>query len=485
MSTREKTLAVVLAVLIVVGGGGGLAYVFVIEPLAEKEKQTKALANEVDDLQDRMNKFAKDAPRLAVANKRSLPTDPSIASSEYYAMIERLIRQAYGGTIPPGLSITDKKITEMKAPTTPGQPAKKAPYTRVALEVEFKKADMWAVHDFLTGYYKLNLLQQITALSIKRDDENVAKKGPGATDRKDLTVKLTTEALILEGADPRRTLLPVSTGFAAVGGFPGYEAIALTPEASRGITPTQFVQILATKPRDYSLIVRKDPFHGLYIDPKAPEKKPDPDVAKVKVKEDISNSIYLSIVSTSSDRRARAVIRDSFNPQNYEIEADARGVKVAKFTFLKGKTKTPDPKHPSKDGLLVISDDNVSATNRTFKIVAVDKAGLILVDLTPAKSEEKTDGKADAKEPSAAEATPPRGGKGPGRTPSAAVAVLTPLAGAIGAAAAVGGPKGPRVYRWGAGKPLKALVELPADEAEKALQRASAEGPVQVLAASE
>lgn len=495
MSTREKTLAVLLTALIFAGVGGTLGYLLILKPLWEKQNEIATIDSKVEELRTKVKKLRQDVPRLAVANKRSLPTDQSLATREYYAMMEQLVRKAYGNTIPPGLKIEDKKITEVKTTTLPGQQPKKAPYTRIALEVEFKKADMWAVHDFLAGYYRLNLLQQITVLSIKRDDDGAgAAKKANAPDRKDLTVKLTTEALILEGADPRRTLLPVSNGFAAVGGLPGYAAIALTPEASRGITPTQFVQVLATRPRDYTLIVRQDPFHGPYIDPKAPPPKPDTPVV-VKQKEDISNSIKLVSSLPCTDGTARAIIRDSYNPHNYEIEANARGVKVTKFTPEKGRARTPPKGVPLKDNLLVISDDNVSATSRTFKVVAIDGEGLIVLDLTPPKAEEKTEAKTEAKterkwppRPAATtdEAPMPRAGlPAPTRPPTPAAPPLsTPLAGAIGAAAASAGPKPPRVYRWGLGKTLKGLVELSPEKAEQVLKQASVEGPVRGMLAA-
>jgi hypothetical protein len=480
MSTRENTLAILLLALVFLGGGGLLGYTMILSPLWDKEKAADALNKDIEDLTVKVAKLRKDEPRLQVANKRSLPTDENVAREGYKAMLERLLRQAH---IPDGFTINDKKITEVKGSSLPGQQAKKAPYTRVALEITFKKADMWAVHDFLTAYYKLNLLQQITALTIKREDDAAAgaKKGNNP-DRKDLTVVLTTEALILEGADPRRTLLPVPPAFAAVGGFAGYQTIALTPEASRGITPTQFVQVLASRPRDYSLIVRNDPFHGPYVDPVAPTKKPGDGLAKKPVKEDISNSIILGGVVPGSDRTAFATIRDSYNPFNYVIEATAKGITVQKFYFV-GKNKKRDTEYPHND-MLVISDGGVSITNRTFKVVEVDVEGLILVDLTPPA---KPDAKAEAKG-TRAEAPMPRPGQ-PGRTPPASPpgrgpALAAPLAGVVGAAAASGGQPPSRVYRWAVGKPLKALTEIPQAEAEKVLERVATEGPVRLVAAA-
>ena len=70
-----------------------------------------------------------------------------------------------------------------------------------------------------------------------------------ATDRKNLTVKMTTEGDHYRwGRTPPDTALPVSTAFAAAGGLAGYDSIRLTPEAGRGLTPIPFAQVLSPHP---------------------------------------------------------------------------------------------------------------------------------------------------------------------------------------------------------------------------------------------
>src|SRR5262249_25125859 len=121
MSTRENTLAVVLLVLIFLGGGGVLGYMLILDPLWEEETAAKTLTKEAEGLEVTATKRKKDVPRPAVANKRSLPTDQSLATREYSAMLERLVRQAYNNhtpnTVPPGLNITTVTITEPRAAT--------------------------------------------------------------------------------------------------------------------------------------------------------------------------------------------------------------------------------------------------------------------------------------------------------------------------------------------------------------------------------
>ena len=96
------------------------------------------------------------------------------------------------------------------------------------VRVEIRNIDMWEVHDFLTYYYDVDLLHQITAIMIKRDENAGGTKK--VTDRKDLTLTLTTEAIMLEGAETRRNLIPVPSAFAAVGGWRGFDSVAFNPD---------------------------------------------------------------------------------------------------------------------------------------------------------------------------------------------------------------------------------------------------------------
>ena len=262
MNPRERTLSVILIVGLVVVVGGFLAYQFVWSPLQAKAAEAKTLETETADLDAKVKKYQQDARRLADAKKRSLPADENVAKLQYFLTLEKML---IGAKVAEGFSIGVRSPDNR---TTPILTGKQPVYTKVAYEVQFKKADMWQVYDVLTAYYKLNVLHQITALTIKRDDET---GGPAATrrtgNRNDLTVTFTTEGIILDGAENRRTLLPVPQAFAAVGGFAGYTAVNQSPDAGRGLTPTQFAPVVATKPRDYSLLVLRDIFHGPYPKP--------------------------------------------------------------------------------------------------------------------------------------------------------------------------------------------------------------------------
>ncbi|HEY3789565.1 MAG TPA: Ig domain-containing protein, partial [Urbifossiella sp.] len=531
--------------LILVFGSGAIGYAFVYQPISDKNQQAAKLDDEIQKKQTELKKAKADRLRLISAKKRSLPPDSALAHREYGEMLSRLLQHA---KVPPGYRIHE--LTG-DAAGTPLLAPKKPAYSKVIFELNFDKVDMWAIHDFLAAYYKLDLLQQITFLEIRPDSQSmVATKGKPSPGRKNLTVKIVTEAIILDGAETRQTLLSVPNAFAAVGGLFGYNALALTPEAARGLTPVQLTPVLATKPRDYTYIVQHDIFHGPLplapsigmekiaditsemgepIDPvkirltgdlgptgkvaleaKAegkilppgsfkfdsagktlaitpakgetgsgeitivarteegkeakvrfkvkitePESDKDIDLAKLP---DISDSIKLIIAVTRTDGTASAVIRDNFNPLTYEIEVSPSGrVKVTKF-FFAGVNKKKDREY--EDPALLIFSDDSSSTRRTFKIVGIDSEGLIVADLKPVKHVEK-----------------PRGGKADKIDQGRA----EPLEMVAGAAAVVARPleasKAP-LYRWVNGLSLKALKEVPKDEAKKIIQRAAATGPI-------
>ena len=99
------------------------------------------------------------------------------------------------------------------------------------------------------------MLHQITDIKITRDSK--------VTDaRSNLKIHLTTEAIILDGAEPRAALFPVTSTIAAIAGLPGLQAVAAKPELVRKLTTTTDAPILATRNRDYSWLAQNDMFYG-------------------------------------------------------------------------------------------------------------------------------------------------------------------------------------------------------------------------------
>ncbi len=551
MNSRDQTLSFILLGLIVFSAAGALGYFFVLQPYLKQQNAETALNTEIADLEQKVDDQKLTAKRLAQARVRSLPADKAMAQREYVVAMERVIEAA---GMPKGYTISPKPVDN--SPRAVPEIAKGKPiYTRVAYELVFKKADAKAVKDFLYGYYQLGLLHQITAIHIKKEDDPNAKGAKGS--RNDLTVTLTTEAILVDGAENRKTLLPVPTAYAAIGGGAMYRGLILAPEIARGVRAQQLVPILSPVNRNYDLIVRKDPFNGPLIDVAPPTETPlkiakisdvkikpdekhnpvkyslsgkgantatvtalaagtlfaegalkvDPKgyaielpttsasegtetitviatsadgtqtdkttfkvsveyhTPEVKPGEDISQFIILIGSTPRSDGTAWARVKDNANKLRYEIEAKPRGVTIIKEWSPAADRWRKDLDYDHPPGILAISDE-VTKTNRFFKVIAVDSDGLIIADLRP-------DGSAPSK-------TPGKGGQ-PGKGPAAPSkgakqGSASPLA-ALGGNRIVAVSK-PRYYRWPVGQPLAKIQELNEDEAKKILKVADASGPV-------
>jgi hypothetical protein len=261
MSPRERMLAMIVLGLLLVGGGGVGGYMLIYSPLQDKNQAADKLQEEVDDLEGKVLKIEKLAPQIATMRKQSLPPDPpdprdpnkkvtyNFARAEYKRIIERLLQQA---RITDGRPTTDREITTGRPPVTPEIAAKKPAYTTLVFQIEINKADVWQIVDFLYGYYQLDLLHQITDIKISREDR-------GGVVRNGLKVLITSEAIAIDGVEPRTTLVPVASAAAAVAGYLGVQAVVFKPELLHRVTKSP---LLATKTRDYSFIAMRDMFYG-------------------------------------------------------------------------------------------------------------------------------------------------------------------------------------------------------------------------------
>jgi hypothetical protein len=251
MTPRERLMAVVLTGLILLGGGAALGYFLVLSPLDDKEAAAMRMQTEIDGVQAKLSALARDRARIVAVKRQSLPPDLNQAKAQYKELLERLLQL---------VRLTDYRIGDAKvlgnpAPVTPELKAKTPAYTRLAFEVDVNKATIWQIADFLEDFYDVDLLHQITHIKIKRDNKPTEA-------RNGLDMHLTIEAIILDGAEDRRTLLPVTTAVAAVGGIPAIEAVGLTPELGRKMLTASSTNVLASRNRNYAYLARRDPFYG-------------------------------------------------------------------------------------------------------------------------------------------------------------------------------------------------------------------------------
>lgn len=453
MTPRERTLATlvgafILAVLVGLGG-----YVGVYLPLSAKREAARALDDEIADKEFRLATILKDKPRLDAALKRSLPAHPDDARQEYDAAISRLLRDAKvpaaAITVRPK-AVDNRNVPEItpKLGPTPARPA----YTKVALEVTLKPVSYATLIDVLYRYYRLDLLQQITKFNVKRLEGGAAARRTSSVlqDRADLEVQFVTEAVILDGAENRRTLAPVPVAMGAAGGAAGYGALLHSPVVARRIVRPEADAILAAADRDYTLLLVKDVFHGP-PNPPQQEEPPPP-------KEDTSRFIRLTGVGRNPDGTGRAFIEDTASKQQYEIELTRKGgdliSEVVKYYFINRIKKAYAP-----EAVLDISESS-SGTARKFRVIGLDGDALILAEAGG----------------SAAPKTAASAGGRKGSGPRPASPPPPPAATVLGGFAAVVAPA-ETIFVWRHGESLSQVKPLSREEAQKAVQRATAGQP--------
>jgi hypothetical protein len=372
MNPREQTLASVLVGLLVLGGGAALGYFFLYKPYEEARSAEAALGTEIDKLNKDANEMAKNAKKLAAARARTFPADEALSGREYTVALDRMIAAA-------GIKdhSINKKPVDNGARAVPQIAKDKPAYTRVAYELIFKKTDMWALKDFLKAYYEFGLMHQITALTIKKEDEPGAK----VQRRNDLTVTITTESLIIDGAENRATLLPVPTAYAALGGGVLHKALGTGPELARKLRAAPPAD--PNSERDLSLMVLRDPFSGPLPPPPPfkiakiddvklkPDEKPRPvkvalsgdgaTGAKVTAKvsgklfpeaalkvDTKTNAIELPALPTMTEELAKLTSTVSVSATNTEGKTETISFKVSVADLPKEDVEPPPPK-PTED----------------------------------------------------------------------------------------------------------------------------------------
>jgi len=458
MSNRERLLAWVFGLAF----AGALIYVFaamLVLPLLDQRKANAELEGEnAALLSSYEGRQAQNKRVMATILPRSLPADLDLGKREYESALGRLLTES---KVPAGFTLREK------APDGKGIPelAKNRPaYTKIAFTITMTKVDIGTVMAFLKRYYDLNLLHQITTFTVKRDDNStIADDKRQAKDRTDLNVTLVTEAIMLDGAPSRKTLLsaPVSGG-SVLGGVGLYSMENYSPQIGRGIAPYSLVQVLATAARDYALVTVRDVLHGkLPSPPKPPEPKKVEEKKDPPPGPDIGAYIRLVSIVKSSDGSAHVELFDVWNNFDFEINLVQKGekliVKAVRYKKEKLSDKSPNGRVEDKEfpggGMLAFSDEK-SSTKHLFKIYGIDGTALIL-------------GETVGKEPKPA--APKIGNMGKYAKPP-----VDPKLALLGGvyAAAPAPPKVEKFYRWEVGVPLKGIKELKPDEAQKAIQRA-------------
>ncbi len=491
----KRNMRLILLVVGVLAVGGLLAagYFLLAEPYLARVKAVEKAEADARRVDDDLTDLQTQARKLKPLEKRGLPAgvnypdDPKrskreyaeVAKQEYETALTKILKDAgaRNATVNfiDGESNNKAGIPQMDTnykPNNASDPAEYLTYTQIVYKVEIPKTDLGTIGDVLRRYYSLDLLHQITHLSIRQTTANeLGQDERPAKERADLKVEITTRAIIINGAERRRSLSPAPSPLiglvAGIGAVPYQQSTSL----SRKLPPPPSEPILAVKPRDYALLPAKDPFHGSikpypdFVD-KGPAPPPPPPPAKPDLREFIvfTTSIHSQV---GNEHSVEIVIKDKINQDEYQVVVTQIGekvvAKVTKFYFDNFKTNPADRKKKEymNEPTLDISKFTMSNKNN-FTVYGVDTDGSLIIGERPTLPE-----------PAKEEKKPAVGGGG-GRPQPPAKPTLPPP---DPKAALIGGPvvfapRAEKFYRWKSGDSLKQIVELSKTEADAAIRRA-------------
>jgi hypothetical protein len=287
MTRREKVLATTLLALMAVLGGGVFFHMFIYQPISEvreardrEQQELTEVQNKLAQEQRQIDEILRIDPRLSQWQKISLsPNDPELKKKPGISPEEkkqrhlRQLQVAYDRYLSELLSkhgLREPIITPRQPDrrSSPVLKAKEPVYERLAFGVSCKgKLD--AVVAALKEFYTTPLLHQVRGLTLSLAPTRGRTGAGPATPSGVLDLNMNVEALLVNGAEERTTLLPEKT-------FPP--------------------RVLAEPARSYDLMAKRNMFTGI-----APVVRP---VRKnVEDKNEVLRFVKLTMLSYNADRR--------------------------------------------------------------------------------------------------------------------------------------------------------------------------------------
>jgi hypothetical protein len=305
MTTRERHLAVILVSIIGVGLFGFLAYYLVIGPWIEKDKQIKLRQNEVAQLELDILEIQAQKKKFEAARQQSLPADVGVSRTQYSNLLEGLLRRAdfEGGSFKITVSEPDTKSAPTIAP-------KKPAYTRLNYDITLK-GELYHLVDFMQLFYSQPLLHSIKMINVQRPSDQRSQ----LTRQLDVTMKI--EALVLDNAYPRPTLLPIVRELGLLSGAAAQTGYNLYAASGRG-SAVPPAGVLADSQREYLAVAARDMFFG----PRPERKQRD---TSTPAEDDISQFVVLTSITGYDDGSVVASFRDQMNDHDYTVTQTADG----------------------------------------------------------------------------------------------------------------------------------------------------------------
>jgi hypothetical protein len=307
MTSRERVLTMGLVLLVLAGGGGYfLVSQLYLAPLQQRRAQIAALDKELQTRQDKIDQARANKATLDYWRQISLPPDEDLARREYEKFLSDLMR--HHGFAAGAFSVTPRPPDSKSSPTLPG---KKPIYTVLTFNVQ-AHAPVKKLVRALEDFYRTPLLHQIKKVSLIKP---VTRRQDQAPD--ELDINLTVEALVVQGIEQRKHLLPLDRRLLAA-------QLALIPAALRSPAALAANALLAEPDggpfapnklahgnRDYAAIAAKDVFFG-----------PPPPSPNTEREYDPARYVYLTDI-THNPRHSEAFLYDRLNNQKTRLRSNA------------------------------------------------------------------------------------------------------------------------------------------------------------------
>jgi hypothetical protein len=335
---RERVLAFLAMILISLTTFGVFYLLYYDRSLQSLDNRERNLLANIERDKARLEEFEKAMANLKLARKLSLPADPATARLLYGQELE----SALAASRFPRNKTTVNPKSDNRAPTTGSAAAKKEkpPFIRQIVDIQ-ATGDLTMLVEFLDRFYRMPLLHRIRSLTISKPETLTRESMPG-----ELNVVMSIEALIVDGAENRKTLF------------------------SESLSDSEKPRRLARESSQYVAIAGNNIFYG----PPPKEREPTED-ATPRADFDILPETWLTMIQ-HDEKGVMATIWDSANEYEYVIRRRLDGAyKVDKYYFIKGARKRME----IGEEKLTLKDGN-DYIHRTFQIVRIDAADMFLSD---------------------------------------------------------------------------------------------------------
>jgi hypothetical protein len=193
---RDRVMAYLAVTLITLTLGGLLYFLYYDRSMSSLGKRQRAAESELAANEMAIEQFEKAKPKLDAAKRLSLPADPN-APNNYSNELNSLLTASRF----PADKISMVKPKQQVEQKATGPNKQKPMFTRVLFDVQVH-GDLTMLDEFLERFYRAPLLHRIKSLTVTRP-----MKTPDQMPE-ELDIAMTVEALALDGAENRKTLLP-------------------------------------------------------------------------------------------------------------------------------------------------------------------------------------------------------------------------------------------------------------------------------------